>query len=144
MFTHVYTHTHTESLSRDGQAPRRKQTGREIKRCSPAHRSTSPNTISWVPKRPTGGGKTRCYPKSRTHHRAQETEDVALGPLSALNRKCSLSAPNQSPELPRLWHLCYKTGRVPIMATTSASMCPFDILSKPAWRDGDSNSVRQD
>lgn len=31
---------------------------------------------------------------------------------------------------------------VPMIATTSASMCPLDILSKPACKDGDSNGVR--
>ena len=47
--THTCTYTHTESLSSDNHAPQRKQTGWEIKHCSPAHRSTSANTISWVP-----------------------------------------------------------------------------------------------
>jgi len=66
--TCAHTYTHTESLFNDGQTLQRKQTGREIKCYSPAHRSTSPNTISWIP----------------------------------------------------------------VMATTSTSMGPLDILSKPA------------
>lgn len=34
-------------------------------------------------------------------------------------------------------------GLLPMMATTSANMCPLDILSKPACGEGDSNMLTE-